>query len=365
MIRMTPRIPTGAACAALLLLASLAAIAEDRFVAGGTVRQSESVSGDLVSFGGDVELAASVDGDAVLGGGNVKVGDEIARDLYAGGGNVVVEGVVARNARLAGGNVDVQPTARIGGRLSIAGGSVTIRGPVGGSIEVAAGDVMIDSEVGGDVRVAAGSLALGPNARIGGRLLHQGWVDVKRDPAAVVAGGIVRRDPSRERHMARASSFATGWGWSAAFIALAALLVGVFPALATRLGVGVRQKPGLAFFLGFIVLACVPVAALVIGITIIGIPVALVLLLGYALLLVLGYASAGVLIGDAALARLRGADATRLAWRAGAAAAAALALALLGRVPLVGWLIGLAAIVAGIGAIAVAIHDRHSRAAAA
>jgi hypothetical protein len=339
------------------------AAAEDRYVAGGTVRQAEAVEGDLVGMGGDVELAAAVKGDAVLAGGNVRVRDAVHQDLYAGGGNVLIEGTVARNARIAGGNVDILPTARIGGRLSVAGGTVSVRGPVGGSVEVGAGDVHIDSEVGGDVRVGAGSLELGPNARIAGRLYHHGWVDVRRDPEAVVAGGIERRKP-RESRAARHSS-GGGWAWSVGLVVLAAILAGAFPALATRLGAVVREKPGLAFFVGFVVLACVPVAALVIGITVIGIPLALLLVLAYLILLLVGYAAAGVLLGDAALARLRARDAGRTAWRVGAAAAAALALALLARVPLVGWLIALAAILVGIGAIAVAVHDRRSGATAA
>jgi hypothetical protein len=315
-------------------------------------------------MGGDVVLAASVTGDAVLAGGNVVVKDSVGQDLYAGGGNVSVEGAVARNARLAGGNVDVRATASIGGRLSAAGGTVNVRGPVGGSIEIGGGDVLIDSEVGGDVRVAAGNVRLGPRARIAGKLYHHGWVDVTRDPLAEVAGGIERREP-RESRARRSQSSHGGWIWSVGLVALAALIAGAFPAVATRLGAGVREKPGLAFFLGFIVLACAPVAALVLAITVIGIPIAVLLVLAYVILLAVGYAAAGVLLGDAALARLRAADAGRTAWRVVAAAAAALAIALLARVPFVGWLFAFAAILVGIGAIAVAIADRYPRPARA
>lgn len=355
-------------CRLLALLALLAASlvhAEDRFVVGATVRQSDPVEGDFVSFGGDVEIAAVVGGDAVAAGGNVRIRDVVQRDVYAGGGNVVLEGVVGRHVRLAGGNLDIRPTARIGGRLGLAGGTVSVRGPVGGSIEAAASDVTIDSEVGGDVRIAAGSVHLGPNARIGGRLLHHGWVDVQRDPAAVVAGGVEKQNPSRASRRHAASSFSGGWQWSMGLVILAAALAAAFPALATRMGAGVRAKPGLAFGWGFVVLAFVPVAALILGITIVGIPVAILLVLAYILALILGWAAAGVLLGDAALAKFRGADASRAAWRAGAAAAAAFALALLGRVPIVGWLFGLAAVLFGIGAIAVLLSERPWRQPAA
>jgi hypothetical protein len=334
---------------------------EDRFVAGGTVRQDEPVPRNLVGVGGDVDLATSVGRDAVLAGGNVRVREGVQRDLFAAGGNVRVEGAIARNARLAGGNVEIASSASVAGRLTAAGGTVHVRGPVGGSIDVAAGDLLVDSEVGGDVRAAAGNVELGPNARIGGRLLlAAAWVDVRRHPEARVQGG-VRVDDS-PRHRSHGSG--GGWLWSSGLIVLAALAAGLFPAAIARLGAGLRAKPGLAVASGFAVLACVPAAALVIAITIIGLPIALLLLFAYILTLAAGYVAAGVLLGDAALARLRGADATQVAWRVGAAALAALALALLARVPVVGWLVGLAAIVIGIGAIAVAVIERRAAAAA-
>jgi hypothetical protein len=147
-------------------------------------------------------------------------------------------------------------------------------------------------------------------------------------------------------------------------IGVAALLAGAFPATATQVGRSLRGQPGLALLLGFAVLVCVPMAAVILGITIVGLPLAFVLLLAYFLLLIVGYATTGVMIGDAALERLRAQDAARTAWRVGAAAAAALALALLGRLPLVGWLVACGAVLAGIGAIAITLSDRHTRQAA-
>jgi hypothetical protein len=340
------------------------AAAKDRVTIGGSVRQAEPVSGDMVGVGGDVELAASVAGNGVLAGGNVVVRESVGRDLIAGGGNVTLEASVARNARLAGGNVEITPKGSIAGKLSVAGGTVQVRGPVGGSIDAAAGDLLIDAAVGGDVRVAGGSVELGPNARIAGRLLQRGWIDVRRDPAAQVAGGIERREPRHEsRDVSTAHAF--GWAWSITLAVIAAVIAGAFPAIATRLGANLRDKPGLSVLLGFAVLACVPATALLLGITIIGIPIAVLLLVAYGLLLIVAYASAGVLIGDAALARVRAAEASQAAWRAGAAAVAVIALALLGRVPFVGWLFGLAALLAGIGAIVVTVANRHAAPAAA
>jgi hypothetical protein len=340
---------------------------KDRFVAGGSVRQVKPVDGDLFSFGGEVDLHANVSGDAVLGGGDVRVRDRVTQDLYAGGGNVRVEAPVGRNARLAGGNVEIASTASIGGNLSIGGGSIEVRGPVGGYLQVAGGDVLIDAAIAGDVRVAAGELQLGPNARIGGKLVHHG-AKVRQDPAAQVAGGIERAPAARTGQQERASLHRRGiggWIWSLGLIGLAGLIAAVFPAGSRAIGAGLREDPAIGLLLGFIALVCVPIAAVVLAVTIIGIPLALAVLLLYFLMLIVGYAAVGVVIGDAALAQLRSQDAQRIGWRVGAAMTAMLALALLTRVPYLGGLVAFVALLAGVGAIVLALKSRANRRAAA
>ena len=356
---------------ALLLAAGLPAAAadsaeaqvdNDRFVAGGSVRQTRPVEGDLFGVGGNVDLAANVRGDAVLAGGDVRVRESVAQDLYAGGGNVRVEAAVGRNARLAGGNVEVAAPASIAGNLSVAGGTVEIRAPVGGNVQVAGGDVLIDAAVTGDVRVSSGSLELGPNARIGGKLVHRGPEKIRRDPAAQVGGGI-ERGPSvrvgggeKRRHAMGIG----GWLWSLGLIALAGFIAGVFPTGSRSMGERLRNDPGIGLLLGFIALVCIPIAAVILMVTIIGIPLALAVLLLYFLMLIVGYAAVGVMLGDTALARLRSQDAARAGWRVGAAMAAMLALALLSRIPFVGGLVTFVVLLAGLGAIVLAIRARAS-----
>lgn len=339
-------------------------LANDRFVAGGTVRQTEPVGGDLFGMAGTLDLAASVRGDAVLAGGDVRVRDTVGRDLYAGGGNVRVDGAVAGNAHLAGGNVEVSREGRIGGNLSAAGGSIEIRGPVDGNVHAAGGDVVIDSAIAGDVQFAGGGIELGPNARIGGRLVHRGPDNIRRDPAAQVAGGIERGKPTRVHSRRDASHGAVGWLWTLGLIALAGIIAGVFPVGSRRLGEGLRGEPALALAFGFVALVCVPVAAVILMITIIGIPLALAVLLLYFLILIVGYAAIAVVIGDTALTRLRSQDAARLGWRVGAAMLAMLALAIVGRIPFLGNLIVFAALLAGVGAIVMAVRSRGTAAPA-
>jgi hypothetical protein len=202
--------------------------------------------------------------------------------------------------------------------------------------------------------VASGDLKLGPNARIAGRLIHYG-AHVTRDPAAVVEGGIVERVRERSRDRIKVHRSGGGWWWTLGFVVLAALLAAAFPREVQRVGGALRAHPSVALFAGFVALICVPFAAIILMITIIGLPLALVVMLLYALLLMVGYAAAGVLLGDAALRRLRAQDAARVWYRIGAAMLAMLLLALIAKVPVLGGFVVLAAMLVGMGAIVMSV----------
>ena len=150
--------------------------------------------------------------------------------------------------------------------------------------------------------------------------------------------------------------------------AVARLQFALDPQGERRIGEGgvaqtLRRRPGLALLSGFIALVCIPVAALIFFITLIGAPLGLLALLLYFVLLLLGYVATSVALGDWALQRFKADAAAKTAWRIGAAMLAVLAFALLGSVPYLGGLVVFAALLAGIGAIMLQMAPRAGAAA--
>ncbi|HET9578259.1 MAG TPA: hypothetical protein VFP44_10560 [Usitatibacter sp.] len=338
-------------------------LGSDQFIAGGTISRSDPVAGDLIAAGGEVDLEAPVQGDAVAAGGSLRIGGKVEHNVYGAGGRVNLDAQVAGNARLAGGRVEIGPGAHVNGNVTAAGGQVTLRGAVKGYFQAAGGQVRIDGPVEGEVVVSAGQVELGPHARLGGTLRYRSHKDLVRDPAATVSGATERLSAPAEGSgtgsgFAPARHVAGGWVWSLGLVVLAALLAAAVPPASMRVSRELRLHPGLSLLFGFIVLVCIPMAAVVLMVTVIGIPLALVVLLAYFALLILGYASAAVGLGEAALGKMRPADAVRSSWRVVFAVAAMLALTLLARIPFVGGFVVFLAMLAGIGAIAMALRPR-------
>jgi cytoskeletal protein CcmA (bactofilin family) len=335
----------------------------DRFVAAGAPTVSEPVKGDLFIAGGSIDVEAPVDGDVVVAGGRARLGDEVARSVYAAGGQLTLSGKIGRNVRAVGGRIEVGPQAQVGGNLTMIGGQLQLRGRVDGYVQAGAGRVLIDAPVTGDVSVTAGRVELGPRARIGGKLRVRSREELKQAPEAQVLGGIERQafPPRRERAGERPGRYqeriasAGGWVWTVGLMLLAVVLVAILPRFFGGVAQVVRERPAWAAGIGFIVLICTPVAALVLLMTIVGAPLALLLVPVYLVLLLIGYVSAGIALGDWVLARWSAAPGTAAApkgKRALAVALAVLAVALAAKVPWVGGWIAFAALLLGLGALA-------------
>jgi cytoskeletal protein CcmA (bactofilin family) len=260
--------------------------------------------------------------------------------------------------RMAG-NVEV--TEAVEGNLYALGGNVAVQAPVSGNVRAVGGYVTINGTVGGDASIVAGTLELGPEARIAGKLSFHGG-EMRRDPAAEVTGPVTE-STGRKRHKVEFAGPLerhghAGWIWTAGLVVLAALIAAALPEPSSRMARELRERPWLTTLVGLVALTTIPVAAVLLLVTIIGIPLGLLAMAGYAALLLVGYVWLAVVVGGLLLDRVRPEVAAATAWRAGAAVVAMLAIALAARIPVVGGLVILSALVLGVGMIVAAVMRR-------
>jgi hypothetical protein len=332
-------------------------LAGDLFVTGSVVRLQKAVKGDLFAGGGNVSVRAEVQGDAVAAGGDVRLEGPVKQGgIYAAGGRVRVNTEVNRNVRLAGGSVELGQEANIHGNASLVGGQIDVLGAVDGYVQVGGGRVFINGPVRGDVHVTARELELGPDAKVGGKLTYLTQAALKRDAAAVVTGGTERLEQTRASEQLqqynRSAAMGARWVWTVGLMVLAACLVALLPGVTARVSGSIEARPWFDLLLGFISLACIPAFILVLFVTIIGLPIALLVVMGYLALLLVGYVATGIAVGEITLKHFQPVHANQRSWQVGAAVIGVLVVASLGRVPLLGGLLGFVALLLGIGAVA-------------
>ena len=330
---------------------------DDRYVAGDDVMLEEDVTGDALVVGGRSEVAGRVGGDALVTGGTVDVRGEIGEDVYAAGGDVRIEATVRGNLRAAGGSVSLEPGASVAGNATLAGGNVDVYGKVGGGLQAFGGRIRLDGEVAGDVEAASDNVRVGPDARIGGKLLYRGPGMPEVAEGAVIAGGVEKqrrawKEIRPESGIGRAAAGVMRALWFAGVLLLGVLFVALFPAFSREAATTVRSDALASVGLGLALLVAVPVVAVVLFVTIIGIPLGFAVLMGYALMLMLGYITGALALGDLLLAKAKPAESGSSGWRILFLVLALLAVALVRRIPVVGELAVFALFLAGFGAFA-------------
>jgi uncharacterized RDD family membrane protein YckC len=165
-------------------------------------------------------------------------------------------------------------------------GNTKVSGHVQDSAVAVFGNVRIDGSVDGDVVAVLGSVALGPNAKVSGDVTAVGGA-VIRDPAATVSGdvqsiggftsGFDRLRPWVDhclfygRPLALAPGI--GWAWALAFIFLAlyVFLALLFRDAVSRCADTVETQPGMTLVAALLSILVIPIAIVLLCITVIGI----------------------------------------------------------------------------------------------
>ena len=260
----------------------------------------DRVGQDRITFGDDVVVAAG----------------EHVRDVVTFGGDVTIEGVVERDCITMGGDVRI----REGG--------------------VVHGDVRT---MGGEVTVEEGGLALGQRIDVGAH--GQDGRGAPHGPSSIVSivqqGGDGHILPEFVTDAMRSAS-----SYALLFL-LGLLLVGVSPGRLSAMQASMVREPVRAFASGVLGVIATTVLTLVLGITFIGIPIAVLLVLVACLAAYVGLAAAASVIGGAMpVAALRDRPVLQLA-------AGVLALFLASFVPVLGVIVTIIALLFGLGAVLV------------
>lgn len=265
-------------------------------------------------------------------GENVWVDATTTQDVHAAGRYVTIRNGAGQDVYATGWNVSVD--GPVGADVYAAGRYVDVRGTVAGSLFLAAEIVEIQGRIDGDVFVAAETLVMGPEASIGGKLRYKLGQPLRIPDGAVRSGDVVG-DVETEAQPNKKTRVAVDI-WASlhlSFAVIGLLVVALAPVPAMRSAVQVASSPWSALLWGFLKLAAALVMIILLAVTVVGIPMALILLLALPHILMLSYLSGAM--GWACLAARLTRQTPYLRWysRVGALLVALVILWALGHVP--------------------------------
>lgn len=243
------------------------------------------------------------------------------------------------------GDVTVPRSETVEG-VYVASGDVTIAGHVTGDVAVLSGDALVTGTIDGDLITASGNARLGPSAEVGGD------VSYADERPTVSLDARVHGDVEKLEWPDLGGAFGVGWLliWIAmgiSFGLLGALLILIAPRAADSIYGRSRERVGPTIAIGVAIAIALPVAAAIAGVTLVGLPLAIGILLALLPLGAVAYTATAWVIGRRILEPPRH---RVLSFLVGLAILRALAI-----VPIIGVLVGLAAVVVGLGLIGAAI----------
>jgi len=276
------------------------------YVVGGKVTISGDVEGDLVMAGGDILIIGNVGKDVLAVGGTLRILGDIGDDLRVAGGDVTVGGNVGSDILTGGGMVHILSDVTVEGDIIVGGGKVIIEGIVKGDVLIGGGEVDINGEVAGNVRAKVKELTIGNRAVIGGSLVYDSPKEAVIHESASIAGEVVYtnaiffpgKDGKDFKNAFQAVGILLAFAKLLALIATALVAVFVFRRFTMEIVEQSVSRPWINLLRGFVILIVVPVAVVLLLISILGAVIGIIGAIVYLLFLLIANVYAGIIFGS-------------------------------------------------------------------
>ncbi|MEW6727585.1 MAG: polymer-forming cytoskeletal protein [Bacillota bacterium] len=266
------------------------------FVAGNNIVINADVDGDVFAAAQTITVNGKVGGDVMAAAQTIRLNGEITGDARCAAAEVSVNGTVGQNLTAAAAKVLLDQRAAVGRDALVLAGETRTLGSVGRQVLGSAGLVELNGKVGGDVRLwDVEQLKVGPRAEISGNLSYG-----SPQRAEIASGAKIAGQTKWEQIAPHEDKTESAINWVGMLISFTGgviawgILALLFPQLWGSLGRVVRQSPWAALGWGLLLLLVTPLAALLLLLTVVGIPLSLALVAVYIALLW----GAKIIVGD-------------------------------------------------------------------
>lgn len=335
------------------------------FRAGESIVIDEDLVGDVYVGASTVIVEGKIDGDLLVGGGTVTLNGEVTEDVRVGGGTVVLNGIVGQDVAAGGGSVTFGPSSEVAGSVITGGGMVVFNGEIAGNVLTGAGAAQLAGDFGQDVMLEAGELQVLSSAVISGNLTanYEEKADVSDRAQIMGEQNVERMYRSQKTEQARdkMTGFGKGMNQVRSTMSLVLGLVSglvimyLFPKVTDAVTNKIIKKPLPSLGWGFVKLLVLPITTVVLMVTVVGLPLAFMLLMGFAVGMMTSTWVAGKALGEKIYQESK---AKWLKDRYLQFVVGLTLIQLLGLLPLVGWLIKLVAFLMGFGALGMWFKDQ-------
>ncbi|MCB9803167.1 hypothetical protein H6761_04145 [Candidatus Nomurabacteria bacterium] len=322
-------------------------INQNYYAAGKTIEIYGTINGDLFLAGNNVVIdSENINGDIFVAAESISIKNKINGNVRVVGKQIEISGLVTGNAFIVGDNLLLTETAELAKHLTFWGSSASLHGQVGQHLEGGMEQLLLTGSIGQGVDVYLSprqetNFQIADTAQISGGINYQALTEASISENAQVDGQVNFQKWTEPEHGKTFSQVL----WSLIIKFFGMLIVGMilvyfWPKFFTENFSSLKGKLWQTPLFGLLFLFLTPLLAFALMITVIGIPIALIMLTLWAIGLYLAKILGAWLIAKF----IKNKWLTKYNWSQLSILAFGLAIYLiLGKVPVVGWIIILVA----------------------
>ena len=336
-------------------------INDDLYTGANTITIDGTVNGDIWAAARIISIGGIVDNSVMAIAQTINISGDIGHAVRVAGETINISGNIAGDLFVVGNEITIADNVHIKGDLLFGAGVIRINGIVDGDIKGRGGEIIIGCKVGGDLNLEVSELTILPTADIKGSLTYIGEERATIQPGAQISGITTHKLPESKEEQSETFLLALLSSIKTKFIGfLMALLAGfliilIAPKRLASIAESISSRPGPSAGWGALVLLVTPIAAVIICITIIGLPVGLIALALWGIAIYLAQIPVGLFLGQWIISHFRDVEDNR-GIMIGALATGLIIVKLLSLIPYFGFFIGLAVILFGLGAVIATIR---------
>lgn len=329
-------------------------ISGNLYVAGDTITVDGDIAGDLIAIAQTININGNIEGDIIAATQNITINGRVNGNVRAIGSIITINGLIARNVSIFSKSTTLGSESKVGWDVTAASSIMESHGDIDGGLAGNFGSLLISGKIGKNINVKMsdsildGILTVTPEATINNNLIYIAEKPAEIAEGAKINGEITQKSPQVSKNI----SF-SDWLWPAIYSIFGALAVGlVFVFLSKDLTPKIIKKieenPLRCSIYGLTLMITLPLAAILLIFTLIGIPLSLIIFTGWFIIMYVAKIFTAILVGSLILKNINKKNNPKLIW---SLILGVVICWLLFAAPYVGWIISLLSVWLGLGGI--------------
>lgn len=250
---------------------------------GDVIKIDGTVEGTAFAFGQDVTVNGTINGDLVVAAQNIEINGTVNGNIYSAGQYLTLGTKTNWDVFIAGQDIKITGDSVIGRDLFAAGAKISHEGTVQRRLSAGASEISVSGLVGQDAVLDADTIGILDGSNIKGTLYY-----TSPNKADIASGSVIEGNTEWEyREAQQVQQPTSAEVWRSILLGIAsALLVWLIvrlwrPEFWNRNSKVIIEKPLKALGMGALALLVIPIIAVLLMITVIGIPIGIILGFAY------------------------------------------------------------------------------------